>query len=557
MDESRINRLRKKAKSLLNISIQQNNLETYKDDFEKLIEEFSTYQVELELQNEELLNYQTALENEKRKFTDLYINAPSGYIQFSAEGKILSINKKMLEILGLPEPLIVGKEFTSFLDSDNMSIFKNHLKSVFNSTDHYEKTAQIALKDSKKDVKHLKLVSNIMVDTLENYRYCRTIVEEETELINLTKNLKKLNDRLEASLRAGNLAWWEVHLPSGEVFFNENKAIMIGRDANDFTHYTHFTDLLHPDDYEHTMQAFRDHLEGKAKNYECEYRIKHKEGHYKWFYDIGRVSSVTDNEAILTGIVYDITDRKEAEIEKEISENNFKNVLDIFIDPIHITDLDKRIIYMNNSMKKMIGKDKTGQKCFEAIFNRESRCPWCKCDQILLEKEKVATYEMELEQFKKTILVRKQLLDNKTIITVYDDITGRKNAEKKIFKQYEKLNEIQKISKIGYWELDIAKNKLTWSDEIFKMFDLDSKTFTPNYEEFLANIHPDDREYVNQEYQESLKSKNPYDIVHRLKLRSGELKYVREKCSTIFDKHGKPLISKGIVQDVYILQFGL
>jgi PAS domain S-box-containing protein len=119
--------------------------------------------------------------------------------------------------------------------------------------------------------------------------------------------------RLELAMEAGGMAWWEMELPSGVVFFSENKTKMIGRNAADFTHYTDFTNLVHKDDHQNAMQAMTDHLTGKKNIYETSYRIACKDGGYRKFYDKGRiVSKDPDGTIKLTGIVIDVTDMKVA-----------------------------------------------------------------------------------------------------------------------------------------------------------------------------------------------------------------------------------------------------
>ena len=113
-----------------------------------------------------------------------------------------------------------------------------------------------------------------------------------------------------------------------------------------------------------------------------------------------------------------------------------------------------------------------------------------------------------------------------------------------------KLAEAQRIAQIGNWELDLQANELWWSDEIFRIFEIDQKRFSATYEGFLNAIHPDDREKVNSAYTESLKTREPYDIVHRLKMSDGRIKYVHERCESEFDKKGRALRSAGTVQDI-------
>lgn len=63
-------------------------------------------------------------------------------------------------------------------------------------------------------------------------------------------------------------------------------------------------------------------------------------------------------------------------------------------------------------------------------------------------------------------------------------------------------------------------------------------------------VHPDDRAYVKKAYANSLETRLPYSIEHRLLLRDGTVRHVYESCETSFDTDGKPLHSVGTVQDI-------
>ncbi|MDX1811169.1 MAG: PAS domain S-box protein, partial [Gammaproteobacteria bacterium] len=130
------------------------------------------------------------------------------------------------------------------------------------------------------------------------------------------------------------------------------------------------------------------------------------------------------------------------------------------------------------------------------------------------------------------------------------DITKRKTAEAALISSTEQLNEAQRLAKVGSWELDLVNNELTWSDEIYRIFEMDKSSFGASYEAFLNAIHPDDREMVDKAYSDSLATQKPYDIVHRLQMADGRIKYVRETCESYFDANGKPLRSMGTVQDI-------
>ena len=112
------------------------------------------------------------------------------------------------------------------------------------------------------------------------------------------------------------------------------------------------------------------------------------------------------------------------------------------------------------------------------------------------------------------------------------------------------LREAQRIANTGSWELDIAKGALTWSDEVFRIFERDSGSFKPTYDGFLAVVHPEDREKVDHAYKQSVSTRRPYEIRHRVLMSDGRVRWVHERGRSHFDFQGRPVRSVGTVQDV-------
>jgi PAS domain S-box-containing protein len=130
------------------------------------------------------------------------------------------------------------------------------------------------------------------------------------------------------------------------------------------------------------------------------------------------------------------------------------------------------------------------------------------------------------------------------------DITERKQAQAALQRSESSLKEAQRISHLGNWELDLATNVLSWTEEIYRIFEIDPGKFGASYEAFLDTIHPDDRESVDKAYADSVKNKTPYEIAHRLLMKDSRVKYVHEQCETYYGPDGRPLRSIGTVQDV-------
>lgn len=126
----------------------------------------------------------------------------------------------------------------------------------------------------------------------------------------------------------------------------------------------------------------------------------------------------------------------------------------------------------------------------------------------------------------------------------------RFNVEEALRKSEKSLSEAQYIAQLGNWDWDIRKNKLYWSDEIYRIFGLFPQQFGATYEAFLDSVHPDDREFVKKAVNEALYEREPYSIDHRIVLPDGTVRIVHEQAEVTFDEDGKPVRMLGTVQDI-------
>jgi len=110
------------------------------------------------------------------------------------------------------------------------------------------------------------------------------------------------------------------------------------------------------------------------------------------------------------------------------------------------------------------------------------------------------------------------------------------------------LKDTLDIAKIGQWDYENATDTLSWSPIVYELFEVDPAKFGATYEAFLGGVHPDDVAKVDAAWQRHLKTKEPYQINHRL-LVNGKVKYVQENCRTEFNEDGTPSWTIGTVQD--------
>jgi PAS domain S-box-containing protein len=138
------------------------------------------------------------------------------------------------------------------------------------------------------------------------------------------------------------------------------------------------------------------------------------------------------------------------------------------------------------------------------------------------------------------------------IVKAYRNENRRTSSEQALKESEARLKQSQAMAHLGSWELDVANNLLTWSDEVYRIFGLQPQEFKATYEAFLEAVHPDDRKAVDEAYSGSLRDgKDGYEIEHRLVRKlTGEVRIVQEKCGHIRDRSGRIIRSIGMVHDI-------
>ncbi|MEG5174916.1 PAS domain-containing protein [Microcoleus sp. B3-D7] len=108
----------------------------------------------------------------------------------------------------------------------------------------------------------------------------------------------------------------------------------------------------------------------------------------------------------------------------------------------------------------------------------------------------------------------------------------------------------QKIAHIGSWEFDLVTNKITWSEEVFRIFGLDSSATEPRSAQLLKMCHPDDRELFQQTVSLTISQGISYKKEFRFLHPSAQIIYVEGRGEAVFSETGEVIKLLGTVMDI-------
>ena len=136
------------------------------------------------------------------------------------------------------------------------------------------------------------------------------------------------------------------------------------------------------------------------------------------------------------------------------------------------------------------------------------------------------------------------------VTAIIRDITHRKRTAEALHKSQAILAKAQRLTHFGSWDWDLTKNEISLSEEIYHIFGLTPEQFGGSYDEFVALIHPEDRDTVKSSVSRVLSKNLPFELNYRVVRPDGKVRVVQSQGEVYFDETGQPLRMVGTVHDV-------
>ena len=290
---------------------------------------------------------------------------------------------------------------------------------------------------------------------------------------------------------------------SGEINVNQAFCAMLGYDR-EALQSKRWQDLTPADDIAAIEKIVEPLLRGRENSARFTKRYVHKNGSIIW----GDVSVAIRRDAngrplhFITTVV-DITERKKVEEALQQALAHIRQIIDANIIGVVIADSTGRIIECNDYYLGLIGYSRAEFE--QGLINWRALTPpeWLPADEKAISELRArgtcTPYEKEYllrDGTRVPVYLADALLygAEEQIVAFAIDLSERKQAEAALRLSEKRLRETQEMAHLGHWSWNIKTGAVEWSEEVFRIFQLDRERFTPQIESILAlSPWPEDR----------------------------------------------------------------
>jgi len=264
----------------------------------------------------ELKRAETALAGSEEKYRRLIENSHDIVYTISSDGIMTFVSPSWTDLLGHPVDQVIGKHFRCFVHPDDVEKCNEFLQLVLETG-----ARQSGVEYRVRHADGSWLWHETKAVPLEDE--AGKVIGFEGNAADITKRkaaeeaLREAEERLDLSVRGTGTGLWDWMVQTGEVVFSEKWAEIVGCTLEELAPVSIDTwrRLCHPDGLRLAEELLEKHFAGETEGYECETRLKHKNGEWIWVLDRGKVFEWTDDRkpVRMVGTHMDITRRKVAE----------------------------------------------------------------------------------------------------------------------------------------------------------------------------------------------------------------------------------------------------
>jgi len=331
-----------------------------------------------------------ALEQAQDRLRAMYETTPAMLHSIDAQGRLLHVSDAWLACLGYRRDDVIGRPSSDFLSEESRRRAREEVLPSFFATGRCDDVPYEMVTSSG------ELVDVLLSAILERDEHGQpvrslAVVQDVTLRRRAERELAREHERLRNLIEGTNAGTWEWNVQTGEVIVNARWAAILGWPVEELGPVTNQfrVEIAHPDELPQTRMRLREHFAGRSDAYVAEVRLRHREGHWIWVEDRGRLITRTADgrPEWVFGVHFDITQRKRrdevlAKLSIELAHQHelMRVTLHSIGDAVITTDAAGLINWLNPVAERMTGwlsSEALGRPLLQVfhIVNEETREP--------------------------------------------------------------------------------------------------------------------------------------------------------------------------------------
>ncbi|MCB9014900.1 MAG: PAS domain S-box protein [Lentimicrobiaceae bacterium] len=495
---------------------------------------------------------QLAIDNERKMLRTLVETIPDLFFLKDPQGKYITCNNMFEKLTGLSAKMMAGKTDHDVFPHEVADAFRYHDLQALNS---------------EKPLTNLETVTNINSGQQELLETIKTRVFDSNGTIigvlGISRNVtaiyqaqEALRNREEIYSSIVNQASDSIALIDFEtsrfIEFNPAAHLNLGYSADEFSQMG-IKDIeasQNPDEIIKHFSVIRD-----SGGITFESQHKHKSGTILDIRSRAKVITIKGKEYI-SAIWSDITAQKKIQAAMREKDLIFQSLMEK--SPIYIFFKDHHLksVFLSKNFEQLLAKplEELIGRTMNELFPSNMALSMIEEDKLIFENGELVTIDEELNGRYYTTIKFPIYRDNAPPLLAgfTIDITDRKLAENALMYREKILRQAQQMAHIGNFEFDFRKNTSIWSENMYRIFDVEHTTELNNV---IQNILPDlilpeDYSRTKQIFNDAIKGLCNYELVYRIRKKDNSIRDIHSRADIERDENGNPIRMIGLIQDI-------
>ena len=484
---------------------------------------------------------------------ELFERSPEAILIATAEGRFLDANPAALALLGYEREELLGLRLEDVFAPEPGSTFGDSALGIEQT--QCEGEVMLPAQDGMPVVAEARtfLVRRPGSDTHVTVLRDLTKPRRNTEYARLEQALRASETHFSTAFEHAAIGMSLVGLDGRWLKVNRALCQLTGYSEEELL-ATRFHDITHPDDLEPDLAHIDDLLAGNTHSFQMEKRYFRKDGSIVWV--ILSVSLLRDDSGAplhFISQVQDISERKSVEVERAVTHQYTREVLERITDGFYALDRDWRFTYVNQTAERMLGRireELQGQIIWEEFGPAEETPVYAAFHRAMADgiTTSVDSYDAPLGAW---FELRAYPSPNGLSI-FFQDVTARRQLERQLRTSETKYRTlVEQIPAVVYvLAADQHQSPLYFSPRYQELTGFLPDEALLRTEHWLDHVHPEDRARVAANDALTLRTGGPFRMEYRHLRRDGGFIWVQDECTAIRDEAGQVIAWQGVLLDI-------